>query len=175
MKKYLVLFLTLILSFTMLTACGEKEKPSVLADKTLEEIQTAIYEEKMPDLSLMSMDVNIDNEDELKSFTGLTKDDAGKIKEVVVSESAMGAQPYSLVLVRLNDAKDAETIANAMKSGIDQRKWVCVEADDLRVSASEDVVMLIMVGSTFSDVVTSQEITDAFKTVAGGSLSVELN
>lgn len=174
MKKYVTLFLTLIMTFTILTGCGAKETPNALADKSLADIQAAIYAEKDPELQLVSIDVNIENEDELKSFTGLTKDDASKIKEVVASESAMGSQAYSLVLVRLNDAKDAEAIANAMKSGIDQRKWVCVDADDLQVSASGDVVMLMMVSSVFSDTITAQQATDAFKKVAGGELSVDL-
>lgn len=174
MKKSVALILTMVMVVTVMTACGKKEAPKVLENQSLAELQTSIYEEKKIDLSLMSVDVNIDNEDELNAYTGLTKADRSKIKEVVASESAMGAQPYSMVLVRVNNEKDLESVANAMKNGINQRKWVCVEADDLQVSASEDVVMLIMVGSTFSDITTAQELTDAFKKVAGGSLSIEL-
>ena len=60
-----------------------------------------------------------------------------------------------------------------MKAGINPRKWVCVEADDLQVVASEDVVLLLMVSSQLSDSVTSQQIVDAFREVCGGTLTVE--
>ena len=64
-----------------------------------------------------------------------------------------------MVLVRTN-ADAAKTLAESMKSGIDTRKWICVEADDLKVTAFGDVVMLIMVGSETG--MTAQSFVDAF-------------
>ena len=55
-----------------------------------------------------------------------------------------------------------------LKNGIDQRKWICVEADDLRVAAAGDVVVLMMVSSDHADVATAAGIIEAFGTVAGG-------
>jgi hypothetical protein len=75
----------------------------------------------------------------------------------------MGSIPYSMVLTRAADAANAEAVADAMKAGIDQRKWICVEADDLLVTACGDVVMLIMVGSDTG--MTSQAFVDAFQKV----------
>jgi len=80
----------------------------------------------------------------------------------------MGAQAYSLVVVKVKDAADAETVAKEMMNGIDQRKWICVEADDLRVAAAGDTAVLMMVSSEHADVVTAADITDAFGAVAGG-------
>jgi hypothetical protein len=80
----------------------------------------------------------------------------------------MGSQAYSLVVVKLKDAADAEAVAAEMLSGINPRKWICVEADDLRVSAAGDAVVLIMVGSAHADVATAAGITEAFSAVAGG-------
>lgn len=186
MKKYLSIILTIILTCSMLTACGkdsgkepekepEKKVENVLADKSLEDILDAMYKEKMPEFPLISTEVDLANEDNVRYFTGLSMEDAGKVKEVLVSEPAMGSQAYSLVLARLNDVKDAETITAAMKAGIDQRKWICVEADDLRVCASGDVVMMVMISSEFADSVTAEQLTDAFANVAEGNLSVEAN
>lgn len=190
MKKYLSIILTIILTCSMLTACGkqpdkesakepeketEEQPENLLAEKNLEDILAAIYEEKSPEFPLLSTNVDLADENAVKAFTGLSKEDAEKVKEVLASESAMGSQAYSLVLLRLKDAKDAEAIAASMKKGIDPRKWICVEADDLRVCASGDVVMLVMISSEFADVLTAEQLTDAFASVAGGSLSVELN
>ena len=74
-----------------------------------------------------------------------------------------------MVMVRVAEGTDAKTVAEAMKAGIDQRKWICVEADDLMVAGYGDVVMLIMVGSDTG--LTAQSFVDAFKTVAGAELS----
>ena len=101
----------------------------------------------------------------LKAFTGL--DNADLITEAMAFEPMMGSIPYSLVLVRAADAANAEAVADAMKAGIDQRKWICVEADDLLVTACGDVVMLIMVGSDTG--LTAQSYVDAFASVMGAT------
>ena len=59
-----------------------------------------------------------------------------------------------------------------MLNGINPAKWICVEADDVRVAAYDDLVMLIMVSSQFEDTVTGKEIVSAFKKVCGSSLDV---
>ena len=174
MKKSLALITALVMALTLLTACGKGEPENVLADKSLEEILAAVYEEHTPEFPLVDVPVDLSDETAAAYYTGLSKEDSGKVKEALASESAMGSQAYSLVLLRLNDAADADSIASAVKDGIDPRKWICVEADDLRVSAHGDVVMLAMISSEFADSVTAEQLTESFKNVAGGSLSVDL-
>lgn len=175
MKKYVALVLAVVLTLTTLTACGgNKETPNVLADKSLEDILAAVYEEKMPEFPLMTNPVDLADENAVTYFTGLSKEDSAKIKEAIASEPMMGSQAYSLVLIRLNDAKDAEDVAAAVKDGVDTRKWICVEADDIRACASGDVVMFVMMSSVFADSITAEQVVEAFKTVAEGNLSVDL-
>ena len=81
----------------------------------------------------------------------------------------MGSQAYSLAVVRVKDAADAAATAQAMADGIDQRKWICVEADTLRVMTKGPVVVLFMVDSRLADTVTIDDIEKAFTTVCGGS------
>lgn len=139
---------------------------------TLPEIIEKIYAQKESGLMVMTMEPDLTDLDALPYYTGLKE--ATKIKAAAVSESAFGSQAYSLVLVRLNDAKDAEEIANAMLEGIDTRKWCCVCADDVRVAAYGDVVMFIMTSTEFvsGGAASAQELTDAFATVCGGELSI---
>ena len=54
-----------------------------------------------------------------------------------------------------------------MKNGINPRKWICVEADDIASAYAGNVVMLFMVSSDFADTVTSAQMVDAFNAVAG--------
>lgn len=66
------------------------------------------------------------------------------IKEAVFSESMIGAQAYSLVVARVSDTDKIEEIKKAMFEGIDTRKWICVEADQLRVVSCKDIIVLVM-------------------------------
>lgn len=130
---------------------------SVIIDK--------IYEKKDTGLKLASTPLDLSNMDSVFYNTGLN--DVSKVKEAIISEAMISSQAYSLALVRVKDAADAEAVANDMKSGINQSKWICVTADDLQIVTKDDLVLLIMVSSELKDSVTSQQIIDAFQEVCG--------
>lgn len=129
-----------------------------------------IYKINDPILPAVSIPVDLNDSYSLSSYTGLT--DASLIKEAVASESAMGAQAYSLVLARVNNASDAQTVAKNMRDGINQRKWVCVNADDIRVVAADDIVMLCMISSEMD--VKVNDMVDAFSDVVGVPFSTDI-
>ena len=147
---------------------GETEAPA--ADTTtLEGIIAAIYE-KNP-VEFMAGNVGIDLTDTsedglwtLKAFTGL--DNAEMISEAMASEAMIGSIPFSMVLVRVTDAANAQAVAEEMKNNIDTRKWICVEANELLVAGYGDVVMLVMIGSENG---TAQSFVDAFAAVMGST------
>jgi hypothetical protein len=97
------------------------------------------------------------------------------VKEAVVSEAMIGSQAYSLVLARVNNVSDAEAVAKDMLNGIDQRKWICVMADDLQIVTYNDLIMLVMVDSNLKDAVTSQQVADAFKEMCGADFDLKLS
>lgn len=137
----------------------------------LPEIIEQIYGNKDPGIAVGTLEIDMNDPDSVKFYTGLDSTDS--VSEIAVSEAMISAQAYSLVLVRVTDAGAAEDVAREMKEGINPNKWVCVMADDLQVVACGDVVMLVMMSSTFSDMVTSDEIVDAFREVCGGTLTLE--
>lgn len=98
----------------------------------------------------------------ISSYTGL--ENADNIAQAVVTEALMGSIPFSMCLVRVAEGVEPSTVADAMKSGINPRKWICVEADDLMVVTSGDIVMLVMIGSENGN---AQSFVDAFTTVVG--------
>ncbi len=124
-----------------------------------------IYAQKPVELMLGTVPVDLSNADSVKSYLGLS--DGSKVKEAAASEALIGSQAYSLAMVRVKDSKDAAAVAQEMKSGINPRKWVCVEADDLKVAYCGDVVMLIMVQSSMADMVTAAQMVTAFQSVCG--------
>ena len=172
MKKVLSVVLALALVLSM-TACGgkknqETETAAQTVAGTMEELLNKTIEQRPVEFmgGVIPVDLTDSSEDglwALKSYTGL--DSAEKITEAAAYEPMMGSIAFSMVLVRVAEGADAKAVAESMKSGIDTRKWICVEADDLKVAGFGDVVMLIMVNSDSG--MTAQSFVDAFAKVAG--------
>ena len=172
MKKVLSVVLALALVLSM-TACGgkknqETEAAALKVEGSMEELLNKTIEKRPVEFmgGVIPVDLTDSSEDglwALKNYTGL--DSAEKISEAAAYEPMMGSLAFSMVMVRLAEGADAKAVAESMKSGIDPRKWICVEADDLKVAGFGDVVMLIMVNSDSG--MTAQSFVDAFAQVAG--------
>ena len=172
MKKFLfvILVLTMVLS---MAACGgkktgETEAPALSVAGTMEELLNKTIEQRPVEFmgGVIPVDLTDSSEDglwALKSYTGL--DSAEKITEAAAYEPRMGSMAFSMVLVRVAEGADSKAVAESMQSGIDTRKWICVEADDLKVAGFGDVVMLVMLNSDSG--MTAQSFVDAFAKVAG--------
>lgn len=105
------------------------------------------------------------------------------IKEAYFSESMIGAQAYSLVVARVSDTDKIEEIKKEMFEGINTRKWICVEADQLRVVSCKDVIMLVMVSSrlaegladgmvkAFAEAITGEAVEDVATVLSGEILT----
>ena len=173
MKKIVSLLLSLSLVLS-LAACGGKKaeatEPALSVEGTMEELLNKTVEERPVEFmgGVIPVDVADSSEDglwALKSYTGL--DSAEQITEAAAFEPMMGSLAFSMVLVRVAEGAGTKAVAESMKAGIDTRKWICVEADDLKVAGFGDVVMLIMVNSDSG--LTAQSFVDAFAKVAGFS------
>ena len=176
MKK-LIAILMLAAMVLSLTACGAKtpaeDQPqgADLSGETVEALIEKIYETKMPEFALMTMPVDLADAETTAWLTGVS--DPALLKEAAVSESMMGSQAYSLVMVRVNDAAKSEEVAQMMLDNIDPRKWICVGADDIDAAIYGDLVMFVMIDSGFG--MPAADFIGAFKTIAGGALDKELS
>ena len=183
MKKILSLLLAVLLVASVFAACGNKpaenngdeNKEQVQKDPlvgTTSEIAGKIMEKAPVEFMAGAMDVDLTDTSEdglaaLEYMTGLKT--AEKISEATVYEAMTGSQAFSLIVVRVKDAADAEAVAKQMKEGVDPRKWICVGADDVKVATFVDVAMLIMV-DTEGLKLEAQTYVDAFKDVCGADL-----
>ena len=184
MKKVLSLVLALALTLSVFTACGNKNTAATTTpvettaaavatvEGTMEELLNQIVTENPVEFmgGVIPVDLTDTSEDGLwaiRSYTGL--EDAASLTEAAVFEPMMGSLAFSMVLVRVAPEADAKAVAEAMKSGIDTRKWICVEANELLVAGIGDVVMLIMLDSQTG--LTAQSFVDAFAKVAGAEPS----
>ena len=172
MKKLICALLALSRALAM-TACGGKQPtettaPAANIEGTMEELLNKVIEQRPVEFAggVFPIDLTDTSEDgawAIKSYTGL--DDASQLTEAAAYEPMMGSLALSMLMVRTAEGADTRAVAESMKSGVDPRKWICVEADDLKVAGIGDVVMLIMVSTTGD--MTAQSFVDAFQSVAG--------
>ena len=102
-------------------------------------------------------------------YTGLS--DGSRLADIAISEPMMG-QAYSLVAVKVLNPDDAANVAQQMYDNIDQRKWICVEADTKTAAYCGDIVMFFMVNSDFAEQATPESMVEAFKATVDGEVTV---
>ena len=163
MKRFLAFLTASVLALSLLVGCSAKgngngSDSAAKLPGSLSDIMDAIYKEQECPLDVTTEDVDLTDEWTLSSFTGLT--DASEVKEAVASEPMISSIAYSLVVVRVADANKAPDIAKEMIDGINPRKWVCVEADDIQAVSYDDVVLLFMVDSELG--YSSETVVNAF-------------
>ena len=174
MKKFISVILMAALALSLFAACGKTDdapKGADLSGESAEALVNKIYESKMPEFALMTMPVDLADTEMVAWQTGVS--DPALLKEAVISQSMMGSQAYSLVMVRVNDAAKAEEVAQMMLDNIDPRKWICVAADDIDAAIYGDLVLFVMIDSSFG--IPAADFIGAFKTIAGGALDKELS
>ena len=122
-------------------------------DTELSGMVDTIYEAYPVELMMMTTSaVNLGDESWCTYNTGLTAEQAALVEAGVLSESMTGSQAYSLVLLRVKDEADAQTIADAVLNNIQMNKWVCTMADKARVATFGDKVLFVMSNSELADV-----------------------
>lgn len=145
-KKIAIIAVAVVVVIAAVVAAVVLLKPEANVEGTLEEIMAKVYagfgEDELPMLGDMPVDVT--DKDAVEYYLGTSE---LSIKEALVREPMMGSIPHSVVLVRLNDAKDAEAAVAKIKEKANPRKWICVEAKNVVVDSIGDLVILIMVDS----------------------------
>ena len=168
MKKWIALLLVMALTLTA-AACRKKE-PAAL-EGSMGQNAGKIMRDNPVEFAGSMTELNLQDTTEeglwmLKNYTGL--DSAEKLTDGAVFEPMTGSQAFSLVLVRVKEAADAQTVARQMKDNIDPRKWICVGADQVMAAGYGDTVMLIMLDSSLGK--TAQSYVDTFAALCGGKL-----
>ena len=152
------------------TEPGDVTEPDVTLSETESMLNKLIAAQPMQFPTIVAA---IDMEDEFafNGYTGLESKE--HVVEASFCEAAMGSQAFSLVLVKVDDAANAEAIAKGIQEKVDPRKWICVEADDLMVVATGEYVLLAMMDSEYKADATAKSTTDLFAQEFG-ELSVTL-
>ena len=144
----------------------ESEPEFVLTET--EELLNKIYENVTVELPLMTMPIDLADEYAVPTFTGA--ETAEGMIEGAFSESMIGAQAYSLSLVKCDSAEKAAELAQTMFDNIDTRKWVCVEATEKQAVVAGDLAFFVMLNPEYG--VSADAIVEAFTTVVGTEVTV---
>ena len=144
----------------------ESEPEFVLTET--EELLNKIYENVTVELPLMTMPIDLTDEFAVTAYTGAAS--AEGMIEGAFNESMIGAQAYSLSLVKCESADKAAEVAQNMFDNIDTRKWVCVEATEKQAVVCGDLAFFVMLNPEYG--VTSDAIVEAFTAVAGGEATI---
>ncbi|MDO4375869.1 MAG: hypothetical protein Q4C33_01680 [bacterium] len=137
MKKLGILIIAMCT--LLLAGCSNKKG----LDGSLDDIMTKVYEGIPSDDLPSSLEtVKVTSENQSYYLGDITFD----YKEAVASEPLMSSIAHSVVLIRLNDAKDADKAMKEIKEKVNPRKWVCVEVaeENVIVVNREDLVLLVM-------------------------------
>ena len=145
---------------------GEPEFEMPEADAELSEMFDKLYAEVAVELPVMTMPVDL--ADEYNRTTYLGGAAAEGIDAAAFSESMMGAQGYSISLVRTENEETAKAVAQTMFDNIDTRKWICVEASDKQAASYGSYAVFIMVDPELG--VTAEQLMTGFATVFGGEI-----
>lgn len=73
--------------------------------------------------------------------------------EAAVSESMMGAIAHTVVLVRVPEGTDVESVRAEIEQNHDPRQWICVEAEKTAVIAHNNTIMLVMSFTDLADTI----------------------
>ena len=163
MKKITILALSFALLAVCLSGCSGEGGQKV--EGTLEELTQRIYGNLDPSVELPPV-MNMALTEEGTEFNPHIEYFIGAkgipFAEGLVSEAAIGAHAYSLVLLRMEPGADIEAAKALIKENVDPMKWICVGVDpaDVVVDSIGDLVVLIMSEH-------SAALREAFQKLAG--------
>lgn len=146
-KLLLGVLCLLVLAFMMVGCAGDKNSDAGLKVETAEdllEVMNKVYE-KTPEESLPALDtveIDVTDEYQFSRFTGLSSNE--NVEALVVSMPLINAQAYEAALIKVKNGADIEGMKQEILDNINMNMWVCVSAEKLYVTNSNDVIFVVM-------------------------------
>ena len=147
---------------------NETTESTIKNSKDMIKMVNSIYQNinnELPSLETMAIDIN--NLDDVTSYTGLKSNK--DIEELVISVPMMNAQAYSLAVVKVKDGANIESLKQEMLDNIDMRRWICVSAEKLYITNNENIIFLVM-----ADKDIAESVYNGFKSYVNNKTGKEL-
>lgn len=104
---------------------------------------------------------SVSDANEGKYYSGISESASLVEDDAVWNESVMmGGEPFSMVIVKLKDAKDGDKVKEEMLGGVNMRKWICRNAEYLITVNNGNYVLMVMCSKA-----NCEKIADAFDNV----------
>ena len=164
------LIVLVIALFVIIMFVVGKSKESVSKFKTSDDLKNminTIYNElgdTLPALDFQNIDSSTES---FKYYTGLS--DSTNVEFFVVSEPLMNAQAYSLVVIKVKDTSKIETMKQEMYNNINMAKWLCVSAEKLYITNSDDIIFMVMARDNWAT-----PVYNGFKKYVNNNIGKEL-
>lgn len=138
MKKISYVFIITMICFLFI-GCGKNQSniQEPLSD-VMKKLYENISEDEMP--LLETVEVTKENQEYYLGNVSFN------YQEALASEPVMSSIAHSVVLIRLKDTKNIESIKKEIKEKVDPNKWICVGVEDKNVIvvSKGNLILLIM-------------------------------
>lgn len=138
MKKIGYVFMITMICFLFI-GCGKNQSniQEPLSD-VMKKLYENISEDEMP--LLETIEVTKENQEYYLGNVSFN------YQEALASEPVMSSIAHSVVLIRLKDTKNIESIKKEIKEKVDPNKWICVGVEDKNVIvvSKSNLILLVM-------------------------------
>ena len=164
------LILLAVIMLVVIMFVRGNNKNSVSEFKTADDVKKmvkSIYSElgdALPSLEFQGIN---DSTEAWKRYTGLS--DSSNVDFIVISEPLMNAQAYSLVVLKVKDTSKIESMKQEMYDNINMAKWICVSAEKLYITNSNDIIFMVMASDDWAT-----PVYNSFKKYVNNNIGKEL-
>lgn len=162
-----VLVIILIVVIMFIVGKSKESDSKFKSSDDLKNMINTIYNElgdTLPALDFQNIDSSTES---FKYYTGLS--DSSNVEFFVVSEPLMNAQAYSLVVLKVKDTSKIETMKQEMYNNINMAKWLCVSAEKLYITNSDDIIFMVMASDNWAT-----PVYNGFKKFVNNNIGKEL-
>lgn len=162
--------LAVVMLAVIMLVRGRGNETSTSKFGTVDDVKTmvkSIYKDLGDILPALEFQKINSSTESLNYFTGLS--DSSNVKFAVVSEPLMNAQAYSLVVLKVKDVSKIESMKQEMYDNINMAKWICVSAEKLYITNSDDIIFMVMASDDWATPVYNE-----FKKYVNNNIGKEL-
>lgn len=162
--------LAVVMLVVIMYVRGRDNQNNTSKFKTAADVKTmikSIYNDLGDTLPALEFQGINDSTEAWKYYTGLS--DSSNVDYIVISEPLMNAQAYSLVVLKVKDTSKIESMKQEMYDNIDMAKWICVSADKMYITNSDDIIFMVMASEDWAT-----PVYNGFKKYVNNNIGKEL-
>ena len=170
MKKKLIIIISFIILFSIFLVLVINNKSSntskLNSSKDIADMMKEIHKDNsLPET--IKMKVNLKDKESVKTYTGLNSSD--NIKYIYVREPSISSIPYSAIAIKVKDKSKINDMKQEILNNIDMNKWICVSAEKLYITNSDDIIFMVMASDNWAT-----PVYNGFKKYVNNNIGKEL-